>query len=71
MARFTATFTVTEATHWASGDLFRFDYFRDEIGQNLEFFAQSHDHSGDPGDGATLTDGNEKNIWYYGPASGS
>ena len=70
MARFTSTFTITEATDWEAGDVLRFDKFRDQIGQNIEWFAQGHDHSGDAGDGATLTDGNEKNIYYYGPASG-
>lgn len=69
MAQFTPTFTITETGNWAAGDFFRFDKFRDEVGQNIEFFAQQHDHSGDPGDGATLTAGDAKNIWYYGPAN--
>lgn len=70
MARFDATFNITEKTNWEAADFFRFDNYRDEVGQNLEFFAQAHDHSGDAGDGANLTDGNEKLIWLYGPASG-
>ena len=68
MARFTASFTITELTDWEEGDFFEETNFRDQVGQNLEFFAQSHDHSGDTGDGANLTDGNEKLIWLYGPA---
>lgn len=69
MARFTATFNITEATDWEAGDFFRFDKFRDQVGQNIEFFAQTHDHSGDAGDGGTLVAGNYKAIFYYGPAS--
>lgn len=71
MARATATFSVTEATDFESGDLLRYDKFLAQVLQNLEFAAQLHDHSGDAGDGATLVDGNQKNIWYYGPATGS
>lgn len=65
MARFAATFTVTEATNWEAGDFLRFDKFRDEVGQNIEFLAQSHDHSGDSGDGGTLATADPKSIWFY------
>lgn len=69
MARFTATYAITEATDWDSGDFFRFDKFRDQIGQVIEYFATLHDHTGDPGDGATLPAADPKQVWYYGPAS--
>ncbi len=70
MARASATFTVTEATDWEEGDFLEAAAILAQILQNLEFFAQSHDHSGDAGDGGNLTDGNEKLIWLLGPASG-
>lgn len=69
MARFTATFTITETTDWEASDFFRFDKFRDQIGQNIEFGAQVHDHSGDPGDGATLTAGDDGLLFFAMPAS--
>jgi hypothetical protein len=68
MARFAATYAITEATDWLEGEFFDATRFADQVGQPIEFFAQTHDHSGDAGDGATLTDGNEKLIFYYGPA---
>jgi hypothetical protein len=64
MAKFTATWTDTEATDWEAGDFFRTDKFRDQFGQNVEFLAQSHDHSGDAGDGATLPTADPKYIWW-------
>ncbi len=70
MARAAATFTITEATDWEEGDFFEAAAFLAQVLQNVEFFAQSHDHSGDTGDGTTLVAGDEKLIWYYGPASG-
>ena len=70
MARFTASWTNTEATDWAVNDYVIDTIFRDQIGQNIEFLGQSHDHSGDGGDGATLVAGNLLNIWLYGPPSG-
>lgn len=69
MARFASTFTITETTNWDAGDFFRFDKFRDEVGQNLEFFAQTHDHSGDAGDGAMLTAGDDGLLFFAMPAS--
>lgn len=70
MARFTATFTVTEATDWEAGDYLRYDKFRDQIGQNIEFLAQSHDHSGDSGDGGTLPVADPKYIWFIAAEDG-
>lgn len=69
MARFTPIFTITEATDWEAGKFFRFDKFRDQVGQNIEFFAQNHDHSGDAGDGATLTTGDDGLLFFAMPAS--
>lgn len=71
MARFTATFTVTEATDWEAGDFIRVTDFKEQIGQNIEFLAQSHDHSGDSGDGGTLATADPKAIWFYGAAASS
>jgi len=69
MARFAATFSITETTDWEAADFFRFDEFRDQVGQNLEYFAQTHDHSGDAGDGATLTAGDDGLLFFAMPAS--
>lgn len=66
MARFAATFTITEATDFEAGDFLRFDKFRDQVGQNIEYLAQTHDHSGDSGDGGTLATADPKAIWFYG-----
>lgn len=71
MARFSATFAVTEATDFEAGDFLRFDKFRDQIGQNIEWLAQSHDHSGDAGDGGTLAVANPLYIWLLTPPLGS
>jgi len=68
MPRFTATFSVTETTHWEEGDFFDATYFRQEVGQNIEWFAQAHDHSGDPGDGATLAAGDDGLLFFAMPA---
>lgn len=67
MARFAATFTITEATDFEAGDFLRFDKFRDQVGQNIEFLAQTHDHSGDSGDGGTLATADPKYIWFVMP----
>lgn len=71
MARFAATAAVTVTSDWDAGDFIRYDKLRDQIGQNLEFLMQSHNHSGDLGDGATLAVADPKAIWFYGPAGGS
>ena len=69
MARFTAVAAITEATDWEAADFFRFDKFRDQIGQNLEFLIQLHDHSGDLGDGANLTTGDDGLLFFAQPAT--
>ena len=71
MARFTATFTITEATNWGAGSFLRFDKFRDEVGQNIEWLAQSHDHNGDAGDGGTIAIANPMYVWLLTPPLGS
>ena len=54
MARFTATWTNTEATDWEAGKLFRTDKFEEQVGQNLEWLAQSHNHDGTANGGAII-----------------
>lgn len=71
MARFSATFTITETSDWDAGDFVRSDKFRDQIGQNIEFFAQSHDHSGGAGDGGTLPLANPLAAWFFTNPAGS
>ena len=70
MAQFTATWTNTEATDWEAGDYLRTDKFQAQVGQNLEFLGQSHDHSGDAGDGGTLAAADPKAIWFYAAPPG-
>lgn len=53
MARATPSWTDTEATDWAAGDFVEVTKFLQQILQNLEYLAQSHDHTGDP-DGLVL-----------------
>lgn len=70
MARFTASFTVTEATDWEAGDFLRFDKFRDQVGQNLEYLLQTHNHDGGSGDGGTLAVADPKALWFFNPPAG-
>lgn len=60
---------MTETTDWAADSFFRYDKFRDQIGQVLEWFAQLHDHSGDAGDGGTLAAGDDGLLFFAMPAS--
>lgn len=71
MARFTATATATVVADWTAGQFVRVTKFKEQFGQNLEFLMQSHDHSGDLGDGGTLATADPKAIWFYGPAASS
>lgn len=64
MARFTASWSNTETTDWEAEDYFRWDKFRDQIGQNLEYLGQTHNHSGDPGDGGYLDVNDPKYLWF-------
>lgn len=64
MARFTPSWTNTETTDWEAEDYFRWDKFRDQFGQNMEFLGQSHNHSGDAGDGAFIDASDPKYIWF-------
>lgn len=70
MAAFSgATYTTTEALDWEAGNFLRFDKFRDQVGQNIEWLAQNHDHSGDAGDGGTLPVADPKYIIYISAAA--
>lgn len=71
MARFTAVAAVTNSAHWAAGLPLRYNYFRDEIGQNLEYMMQTHRHAGALGDGGTLATADPKSIWMYGEPPGA
>lgn len=67
MARATPTAGVTELTDWESADVIRYDKFRDQILQIIEFLLQTHDHTGDAGDGGTLTGADFMAVLAYGP----
>lgn len=71
MARFAATWTVTEATDWQAGDGVRETALKEQIGQNIEYLGQSHNHDGNDGNGALISTADPKAIWFYGPAGGS
>lgn len=44
MAAFSgATYTTTEALDWEAGDFLRFDKFRDQVGQNIEYLKANLD----------------------------
>lgn len=62
MARFTGTaWTNTEALDWEAGDFLRFDKFRDQVGQNIEYLYDQL---------STLQTNFQKSIWFFGPAGG-
>ncbi len=69
MARFTPAWTNTEATDWQAGDFIRETKLKEQIGQNIEWLAQNHDHSGDAGDGGTLPVADPKYIIYVSAAA--
>ncbi len=71
MARFSATAAVTVSGDWEAGDFVRFDLFRDQIGQNIEYLMQTHDHSGDLGDGGTLVLSDPTAVWFFSAPLGS
>mgnify|MGYP001012085120 CR=1 FL=1 len=71
MPRFTPTFTETETTDWQAGDLLRSNKFAEQIGQNLEFLLQDHDHNGHDGDGGTIQAVTVSQLWFYGVSAGS
>lgn len=71
MARFTASWTNTEATDWEAGDLFRTDKFQAQVGQNLEWLAQSHKHDGTANGGAVIPTADPKYIWLFAPPGGA
>lgn len=60
MARFTATWTDTEATDFEAGDVLRTDKIRDQIGQNIEYLKTQVD---------SLATSVSKSIWFYGSAA--
>lgn len=70
MARATASWTNTELTDWEAGDGVRETTLKEQVLQNLEYMAQSHDHSGDAGDGSTLPTSDPKALWFYTPSAG-
>lgn len=44
MAAFSSgTYTTTEALDWEAGDFLRFDKFRDQVGQNIEYLKANLD----------------------------
>lgn len=72
MARFTASWTNTEATDWEAGKLFRTNKFAEQVGQNLEWFAQEHKHDGTANGGAIIPTADPKYLFLYNtPAGGA
>lgn len=69
MARFTPAWTNTETTDWQAGDFIRETKLKEQLMQNIEWLAQNHDHSGDPGDGAALPVADPKYIIYISAAA--
>lgn len=67
MARFTATWTNTEANDWTAGSFVRETKLKQQFGQNIEYLGQTHNHDGGAGDGGTLATADVKAIWFYGP----
>jgi hypothetical protein len=69
MARATASWTNTEATDWTAGNFIRQTKLLQQVLQNLEYFAQTHNHTGDPA-GAVLAFADPKAVWFYGGEDG-
>lgn len=59
-----SAWTNTELTDFEAGDYLRYDKFRDQILQNLEWFAQNHKHAGTAGDGGFLSISDPKYVWF-------
>lgn len=68
MTRATAVFTITTLEDFQEGDFLLEAKFLAQVLQNLEHFATVHDHSGDAGDGATLTTGDDGLLFMAMPA---
>jgi hypothetical protein len=69
MARATASWTNTETSDWDAGDGVRATKLLQQVLQNIEHLAQSHNHTGDPQGGA-LALADPKAIWFYSAADG-
>ncbi len=59
-----SAWTNTETTDFDAGDYLRYDKFREQVLQNLEWFAQNHKHDGGSGAGAFLSISDPKYVWF-------
>ncbi len=69
MARATATWTNTVVANWTAGSFVRETPLLQQVLQNMEYMAQSHNHTGDP-NGGVLALADPKAVWMYGPPTG-
>jgi len=71
MTRFTPTAANTVLEDWQAGDYVDETKFKEQIGQNVEYLMQTHNHDGDLGDGGTLPTADPKSLWFFTSAAGS
>lgn len=72
MARFSATWTNTTAGNWEAADTVTAANIQSDVGQNVEYIAQTHNHDGTtPGSGKKLAlkDG-VRIMWILGASGG-
>jgi hypothetical protein len=70
MATPTTLWTPMSDTQFVAGLPLREGAVRAYLLQNLQWLGSTHDHSGDAGDGGTLTTADPKSIWFYGVEEG-
>lgn len=69
MARATATWTNTEVTDFEAGDFLRATKLLQQVLQNIEHLAQTHNHDGGTADGGVLILADPLGLMFYGPAA--
>lgn len=59
------TWTVIDTADWVAGSLVRKTRVLVDLLQNITWLGNSHDHSGDTGDGGTIETADIMGIWFY------
>lgn len=66
----TSWFTINTA-HWLAGQYVRETRLLQQVLENLQYLAISHNHSGGTGNGGTITTADPKSIWFYSQTVGA
>ena len=71
MAQASATWTNTVAANWNPGQLIKVTIFKEQVLQNVEHIAQTHNHDADTANaGSRLRVKEAKDIWLLTGAAG-